>query len=297
MPHGLLILSRRMSDTRWREIESMLCSKLAVYGLDLVKAFPIELYNSDEKCAKYPLPLSTSSTSHTSTHLGILIGNTKRLWDPFLAHLSSDPAKLCNAEHPIHDYVSNAIATVLQELSSDKYLSNSEINIATNSLKNVGAASDLEYDVRYPYDEGERFVHFQRLAHLAGLAYLNPNCFLCVSPIHGPWIALRAVITFQFITGPNVSEYVSHPAQNPFPDGDAYLNDLTQEIIADYQANYSVPDYKMDWEKLVHVRTYCGKFLPLEGREHKYSELQLKYHYTKDRQVLLEAVAASSRGK
>lgn len=49
-------------------------------------------------------------------HIGIVFGNSKKMWEPFLDHLASNKDVLCNAEHPIHDYVQQSIESVLDQL-------------------------------------------------------------------------------------------------------------------------------------------------------------------------------------
>ena len=242
---------------------------LSTYGLDLCQAFPVEIYNLDEQCSQYPLPIPSSASrkgSISDSHLGIVIGNSKAMWEPFLLHLSSDPERICNAENPIHDYVAEAIEKCLRSLT-------------------IAAT----FEIRYPYDEGSKFIHFQRLAHLSGLAYHNKNCFLCVSPEHGPWIALRAVIVFD-MEGPSLLTFPK-PLENPYPEGDAILALKTQSLMEEYRSNYT-EGFKLAWEKLVEIRTICGGFLKDGGINQKYSHYQLRYHYLKSKSILFEALDA-----
>lgn len=62
----------------------------------------------------------------------------------------------------------------------------------TSPLKTLAAHRYLR---SFPclYSSG-RVLSFQRLAHESGLAFLNPACHLCVHPVYGPWISLRAVV-------------------------------------------------------------------------------------------------------
>lgn len=55
-------------------------------------------------------------SSIRSFYLGIVFGNSKKMWEPFLDHLASDKDVLCNAADPIHDYVKQSIEAVLDQL-------------------------------------------------------------------------------------------------------------------------------------------------------------------------------------
>ncbi|KAI9204277.1 uncharacterized protein BJ171DRAFT_506832 [Polychytrium aggregatum] len=248
----------------WQHITAAVKRDLEPYGIDLIVPFPVERYNEDEHAGKYPLPGSTNP-ANTST-LAILIGNHKRMWEPFLEYLEEDPAThLDNSAHPINDFVHDL-------------------------LHNRLSKEDIpEFKYRYPHDEGERFTHFQRLAHIAGLAYFNRTCYLCVSPIYGPWLALRAVLVFPGIQGPpHQPDYETVP--NPYPEFDDTLLQKTNEMMERYKANYEA-GFKLDWRKLVEIRTLVGGFLSAEDQSlRKYTEEQLTYHYTKSKAVLTEAL-------
>jgi hypothetical protein len=113
---------------------------------------------------------------------------------------------------------------------------------------------------------GERvyFVHaqyagawlpFQRLAQLAGFAHLAPT-HLVIHPIYGPWIALRGLVT---LAGePPVTRALAPPC------------------TCDERCLGAVE--RGDW---LAARDAC----PV-GREHRYGETQLAYHYSKDRSLL-----------
>jgi len=97
--------------------------------------------------------------------------------------------------------------------------------------------TDLSYDVRYTFDlDKKKFVAFQILAENASFAYYNRVCYLNVHKEYGPWIGLRAVITFD-IEGPLNSSQLFPELKNPFPEGDEnfwkekYKKFMAQKII------------------------------------------------------------------
>jgi cyanocobalamin reductase (cyanide-eliminating) / alkylcobalamin dealkylase len=153
----------------------------------------------------------------------------------------------------------------------------SELYIAA-AVRQAGIAQR----VLWAHDVTPRAIPIQRLAHAAGLAFLTP-ANLCVHPQYGPWIALRAVAVFD-VEGPP-----GPPAPVPICSTCA---ETCRPALA--RAVYSDPNDPQAWKLWLAVRDGC----PL-GRQHRYGEDQLVYHYTKDRAALrraVESAAASSAG-
>ncbi len=114
---------------------------------------------------------------------------------------------------------------------------------------------------------GDQYLPFQRLAVVAGLAALSPSQLL-IHPVYGPWFALRAVIVCAGT--PPRTERVSLPCHC-----------AGSTCVATFEHASAHPD---DWRAWLAVRDAC----PI-GREYRYSEQQLAYHYSKDRQFLPRA--------
>jgi cyanocobalamin reductase (cyanide-eliminating) / alkylcobalamin dealkylase len=113
---------------------------------------------------------------------------------------------------------------------------------------------------------GERFLPFQRIAVAAGLAALAPTQLL-IHPSYGPWLALRAIISC-----PGAPVFDAARASLPCACDATCLSAFTRAQAA------TGPDA---WRAWLAVRDAC----PI-GREHRYGESQLEYHYTKDRALL-----------
>jgi methylmalonic aciduria homocystinuria type C protein len=137
----------------------------------------------------------------------------------------------------------------------------------------VNALDDLDppvhIEVRYAPEPPPRRVAMQRLAQAAGLARLARS-HLSVHPVYGPWIGLRAAIVFG-VLGPN---------ERPAPlesvcDCSVGCQPALERALA------AGGDTETQWELWVAVRDAC----PV-GREHRYSDRQIRYHYTKDRDLL-----------
>ncbi|KAJ3221214.1 hypothetical protein HK099_003691 [Clydaea vesicula] len=248
-------------------------------GMELFKSFPLEVYNNYAKESDFPL-LPGKGKNHC-----VLLGNTKRLWGPFIQSLDKSSMQ----EHPINEFCFGLIHQKLKK----------------NDLPVL--------DVRFPDDKKEKFVNFQKICHLSGLAYLNENCHLCVHGNYnlnlvfssslaefGPWIALRAVIVFDFIL-PDF-KYSNDAQINPFPEGDVKLRQQMEKFYQLLKKEHTKSEIN---DVLLEVRNIAGIvsiFTPFELffivqkgefltniNEIKYSPEQISYHYTKDKQILFNA--------
>jgi methylmalonic aciduria homocystinuria type C protein len=132
----------------------------------------------------------------------------------------------------------------------------------TYVVKVVEAATEgIDCVIRYAHVPP--FVPIQRLAHDVGFAYLAATN-LSIHPEYGPWVGLRAVI-----------ECNQACALERTPATDPCARCACAGPLAEAAAH---PD---DWEKRLAVRDAC-----CVGRAHRYSDAQIRYHYTKDRRFL-----------
>lgn len=100
-----------------------------------------------------------------------------------------------------------------------------------------------------------KYIGFQSLAVAAGLGAMSETHFV-IHPEYGSWFALRAAIVVEGEPPP--------PAQIPRP---CQCGATCREALAHAVGN-------TDWRAWLAVRDAC----PV-GREHRYSEDQLAYHY------------------
>lgn len=167
-------------------------------------------------------------------------------------------------------------------------------------------------EVRWTHDLPPRRVAVQRLAHLSGLAYLSPS-HLSAHVTYGPWIALRAAIVIDIKghrqdggldvavervalvqpepiraqnasrkRGQNARVLPSGPSPgppNPCLDCEATAYRGSAIAAAGTPAGHAA--IERHWQLWLAVRDAC----PV-GRSHRYSDAQIRYHYTKDREVL-----------
>jgi methylmalonic aciduria homocystinuria type C protein len=183
-------------------------------------------------------------------NLGLVMGNTRALWAKFLAALAAD-AELARAEQPLDSYTEQC-------------------------LKRALLALDLPASVRFAHSVGEERVAMQALAHAAGLAYLSES-HLSVHAIYGPWIGLRAAISFG-VPGP-----AGPPPALPHPCGGC-----GQRCLPAFRRAADALAGQLD---SATARTHADLLLAYRdacptGREHRYGESQLRYHYSGDRSLL-----------
>jgi len=227
-------------------------ARLAAAGLDLVQPLNASWYDA-VVAPEYRLP----APGGRSDRLALVVASSRAFWDPFRACLRAEPERLDRSD-PIDDYVADVVHAAL-------------------------AGLPVAHEVRFSFEPPPRRVAMQRLADVSGLAPLTP-AMLCIHPVYGPWIALRAAIVLD-LPG------VAGPAPVPAPPACVRAcHESCMPALARAQAA-SAPDAAADpvaprWDLWVAVRDAC----PV-GREHRYPEPLLRYVYTKDREILRNAIS------
>jgi methylmalonic aciduria homocystinuria type C protein len=116
----------------------------------------------------------------------------------------------------------------------------------------------------YPHRQYDgAFLPFQRLAVAAGIGTLSPSQ-LVIHPSYGPWFALRAVV----LTAGTPVTLVLPPASCDCADRCTRAFERAREA-------------QSSWREWLAVRDAC-----CVGREHRYSDEQIEYHYTKSLDLL-----------
>lgn len=210
-------------------------------GLDLSALCRVGAYNRE-----IPPPFQLPDAGDPERAV-LVIGNTRALWPHFIAYLRADPERI-DRPHPLQDYVERAVNAAV-------------------------ADEPAALETRFTHEPPPRRFSAQRLAHVAGLAYLGAS-HLCVHPTVGPWLALRAAIVLDE-TGP---AQMSVPLSHPCGDCTRQCEPLLHRAVA------GGPDGP--WTAWLAMRDAC----PV-GRAYRYGDDQIHYHYLKDREVLRRAVA------
>jgi methylmalonic aciduria homocystinuria type C protein len=223
------------------QVVARLREACAASGFDLMMPLQIGWYNDGVEGS---LRLDDLGSS---THLAVVVGNTRALWPVWRAALQRDPA-LSASENPLDEY------TVL-------------------ALGQAVAGLGVRASVRYAHETGSRRVAIQRAAHVAGLAHLTPT-HLSVHPIYGPWIALRAVVSFA-VPGPSgPAPVLAHPCGGC---ARGCLPAFERALAAPGADPSSESSLRANWTLWLAHRDAC----PI-GREHRYSEAQIRYHYLRE---------------
>lgn len=217
-------------------------------GIDLVQPLNAAWYDAAVP-AGYRLPDIGRRDA-----LAVVLASTAAFWPPLLAHLRAAPHVLDEPD-PIDRYVAAAVGAAVASLP-------------------------VRAEVRFAHEAPPRRVAMQRLAHVSGLAALTP-AMLCVHPVYGPWIALRAAVVLDADGPPGPA-----PATAP-PCDDCAARCAPALARAQAASAGDVPGDPVAgrWRLWLAVREAC----PV-GRAHRYPEPLLRYVYTKDRAVLRAAL-------
>lgn len=179
--------------------------------------------------------------------VGLLVGNTRAVWPAFAAALAHDPV-LAVAANPLEHYVQHVLAGAMASQPTH------------DGQQTASPATLFLAHEQY----GGRWLPFQQIAVAAGLAAMAPTRLL-IHSVYGPWFALRALIVCPGV--PPRRARVEQPCRCE-----------DHQCVAMFEHARERPD---DWRAWLATRDAC----PV-GREHRYGEQQIAYHYTKDRQYL-----------
>ena len=239
----------------WRAATRELRAKLGAAGLDLVAPLQVGWYNGRVEQAH-----ALDDLGHPG-HLALVVGNTRAIWDPLVAALGRDLALMAEA-HPLERYVEAAVTRAV-------------------------AALGLSAQVRHAHQPPVFSV--QALALAAGMAARSP-VHLCAHPVHGTWFGLRAAVVLA-LRGPQRQPpdpgpcgQCPAPCVTPFQEAVGVLGSTSR-----YHQTVERPDSEA-YLRWVAFRDAC----PV-GRDSRYSEPQIRYHYTRDRQVLRAEVQRLAR--
>jgi methylmalonic aciduria homocystinuria type C protein len=180
--------------------------------------------------------------------LVVVVGNTRALWP----HVRDAVAR--GDEHPVDEHVARVVRDAV------------EAALAPLSPR-------PRAQIRFAPEPPPRRLAMQRLAHVAGLAWLAPS-HVCVHPDFGPWIALRAAIVID-VEGPPPRPPIAPPCDCATGCQPA----LDRALAAGPPRDQA--ELRERWRLWLAVRDAC----PV-GRGHRYDDDQIAYHYAGDRSGL-----------
>lgn len=186
--------------------------------------------------------------------LALVLGNTRALWGPFLATLRRHPSRLTRA-NPLDRHVEATLARAVADLAP-------------------------EPSIHLGHGSQGRSYSLQRAAAASGLVSLAP-CHLVIHHEVGLWLGLRGVLVLD-LPGPEAPVHTS-----PSPCDSCQARPCLALMAQALGASAGPPrTIRHRWRPWLAMRDAC----PV-GREHSYSEPQIKYHYTVDRIALAKAAA------
>jgi cyanocobalamin reductase (cyanide-eliminating) / alkylcobalamin dealkylase len=227
-----------VSLAEWQQIAMRLEATCAEVGLDLVHAFGVGKYN-----AVAP-PGGQLTDFGAANALGILIGNTRKLWPPF-THAARRDETLKESTNPLDNYVTTQLTNIVRQ------------------------ATPHAHQLVFSHVTEPRAFPIQRLAELVGFAAVSPS-HLAIHPLHGPWFALRAVVVVD-VPGPETA--LPEP-ERPCRGCSAPCVPALERAVAASGTpltSVAVAAHAADW---LAVRDAC----PV-GRSSRYGDAQLSYHY------------------
>ena len=189
-------------------------------------------------------------------HLAVVVGNTRALWPVWLDAMANDP-ELASGPEPLDTYTERSLSRAVATLG-------------------VPAA------VRFAHEVGERQVAMQRLAHAAGLAFLTET-HLSVHPTYGPWIALRAAVSVALVGPGGPMPVLEHPCGGC----GSGCRPSFERALAALDGPPSEASLLGAWRAWADFRAACPT-----GQQHRYPDAMLRYHYTKDRELLRRECAS-----
>lgn len=178
--------------------------------------------------------------------LAVLVGNTRALWPCFIEAFHASE-RLRACGNPLDTW----IVSVLEDC--------------------VGQIPE-PCELRFSHEPGDGFVSMLHLAEASGLAHVGP-AHLAVHPVHGTWIGLRAVLVVDAGAPGGHPEFAEPACQT--------CGAPCLEALKAAQANTEADEIASSWQAWVAVRDAC----PV-GEAARYSEAQIRYHYTKDPSAL-----------
>lgn len=178
--------------------------------------------------------------------LALLVGNTKALWPHFIEAFQGD-MDLAECADPLDIWIERVLKACLTDIPA-------------------------EWALRFSHDPGEGLVSMLHLAQASGLAHVGP-AHLAVHLDHGPWIGLRGVIVVDAEPPHAQPDSVVAPCKG--------CHAPCVEALDAALAAAPASEIASSWPVWVAVRDAC----PV-GKANRYSEAQIRYHYTKDRAVL-----------
>ena len=181
--------------------------------------------------------------------VGMLVANNFELWPVFISYLRANPHDIDRVD-PLDSYTQKSIALSVQQF-------------------------DGRTQVRFAHQMTPNPIAMQHLSDVCGFAQRSSS-HLCIHPKYGPWISLRGVIIFDFLMDiPAIDSNALCDTQCAVRCGKAFTNAIAAMDSAKHEA------IRQGWIQWLQIRDLCTI-----GRQYRYSQPQLEYHYTHNKDIL-----------
>jgi cyanocobalamin reductase (cyanide-eliminating) / alkylcobalamin dealkylase len=250
-PSVLAEIAAASDQSHWRGLQRFQ-ETLRQGGLDLLRPFSLAALAAINA-------LHPRFSSHRPTELGIVVGNTRALWGAFLRHLRGlgvrSPDEL--GPDPLDIYVEELVHSAISDLLD---------------------ACNARGEAVFSHELLPAPIPIQRIAEMSGLGRVGP-AHLSVHPTYGPWFALRAVIALDLPASAGAYFATEPGGADPCERCEAPCRRALSGALLgrDVSLSPAIPapsglsDRQARW---LRVRDAC----PV-GREHRYSDAQILYHY------------------
>ncbi|KAJ0395027.1 hypothetical protein P43SY_003240 [Pythium insidiosum] len=272
-----------------KHVLTRLRQSLAANGIDVFIPLTLERYNeylandtsTTTDLLPYQLPLVSPSLS---SHLVVLIGNSRAMWEPFLRHaaleVNSNGRLLPD---PVDRYVRQSVERAVDELEQ-------------HGIERPAQTYWVSFDSR-----PGKMILAQKMAVASGKLSRCPVSMLCIHPVLGPWLAFRCALVFS-IEGLSDDDVEANGEDDPlslskFPDQpedcghDDEMHKLleaqTADAMAQVQADQPMSFTPNAWKKWAMPRITMAPSHPF-----MYTSDQIMYHYAKDTEFLTKVVHA-----
>ena len=249
----------------------VLANELSRHGFDICHYFLPQWYNdsifADGVSVLPPLPNPSLPTA------AFLVGNTKRMWPIFMDWVEerkkSEGGDTILKSDPLDTYTKESIGKVVEE---------NKWRFVRDHHESTGEPS---CDIFWSSDTREnRLISMQRLASVSGLCYLDEASNMAIHPTFGPWLSFRAAIVLFHVGGVDNGGEGDYSMQSlPMPV--ANLLSKAEEMNARKFVEKAF-DKNTPKEDVTKCLIAARDSVVLGRDEHRFSDVQLMYHYTKD---------------
>lgn len=180
----------------------------------------------------------------------LLIGNSRTLWEPFVEACAAEG--LLELDNPLDRYLDTRLCGALEACAA---------GLSYRVYWSHRRTADLEGGP----DGVSEHVAFQRMAHHAGLAYLDETSHLCLHPRFGPWFSLRCVVIFDDLP---YTLAQPQPLPNPLPVATQQYVALTlHTAVHNTSHKYQLPKVDVEAAEAVLSETSCERLLEGDSDE------------------------------